>query len=485
MENEKKEIKKGILLFVLISGCFLSVLNQTLLNVALSNLMDVFDVTAATVQWLSTGFLLVNGVLIPTTAFLMKRFTTRQLFISSMLFLLLGTVVCAIAPNFAVLLIGRMIQAVGAGIIIPLMMSVILFIFPAEKRGSAMGLIGFAMIFAPAIAPTLAGFIIDYVSWRWLFISLAPLVFIVILLALKFLVNVSETTKSKLDFVSVILSTIGFGFILYGFSNAGNKGWSSSIVIFSLIVGLFFTVFFCIRQIKSKDPVLNLSVFKYKVFTLTSLLNVLVTMIMYADLILLPIYLQTGRGFTAFEAGLLLLPGAIINAILSPVTGKLYDKIGAKPLFIIGLLFMIPSMWAVTDLTASTSFMYLMIRTIILRIGLSFITMPLNTSALNALPKQLGSHGSAVVNTVRQLAGAIGTAVVVTIYTAQVTNHTSEIANENQTASTGQIESLSSILGSGDAYFFMMTLAVVALLLTLFMPKKSVEKEESAVSQSA
>ena len=230
---------------------------------------------------------------------------------------------------------------------------------------------------------------------------------------------------------------------------------------------------------------LNLSVFKYKVFTLTSLLNVLVTMIMYADLILLPIYLQTGRGFTAFEAGLLLLPGAVINAMLSPVTGKLYDRVGAKPLFIIGLLFMIPSMWAVTDLTASTSFMYLMIRTIILRIGLSFITMPLNTSALNALPKQLGSHGSAVVNTVRQLAGAIGTAVVVTIYTAQVTNHTSEITNENPSASIGQIESLSSILGSGDAYFFMMTLAVAALFLTLFMPKKSVEKEESTASKSA
>lgn len=480
MENEREEIKKVILLFVLISGCFLSVLNQTLLNVALSNLMDVFDVTAATVQWLSTGFLLVNGVLIPTTASLMKRFTTRQLFISSMLFLLLGTVICAISPNFMFLLIGRMIQAVGAGIIIPLMMSVILFIYPAEKRGSAMGLIGFAMIFAPAIAPSLAGFIIDYVSWRWLFIGLAPFIFIVILLALKFLANVSETEKSKLDFLSVILSTVGFGLILYGFSSAGDKGWSASIVIFSLIIGLLFTIFFCIRQIKSKDPVLNLSVFKYKVFTLTSLLNVLVTMIMYADLILLPIYLQTGRGFSAFEAGLLLLPGAVINAFLSPVTGKLYDKIGAKPLFIIGLLFMIPSMWAVMDLTASTSFMYLMIRTIILRIGISFITMPLNTSALNALPRQLGSHGSAVVNTVRQLAGAIGTAVVVTIYTAQVTNHTSEILNENPTASTGKIESLSSILGSGDAYFFMMILAVSALLLTLFMPKKSVEKEESA-----
>ncbi|AVR00959.1 MFS transporter [Oceanobacillus iheyensis] len=485
MENERREIKKGVLLFVLISGCFLSVLNQTLLNVALSNLMDIFHVTAATVQWLSTGFLLVNGVLIPVTAFLMKRFTTRQLFTSSMLFLLFGSIICAIAPNFAFLLIGRMIQAVGAGIIIPLMMSVVLSIYPPEKRGSAMGSIGFAMIFAPAIAPTLAGFVIDYVSWRWLFIGLVPLIIIVILLALKFLVNVSDTAKSKLDIVSVILSTIGFGFILYGFSNAGNKGWDSSVVIFSLIVGLCFTVFFCIRQIRSKDPVLNLSVFKYKVFTLTSLLNVFVTMIMYADLILLPIYLQTGRGFTAFEAGLLLLPGAVINALLSPVTGKLYDRIGAKPLFIIGLLFMIPSMWAVTDLTASTSFMYLMIRTIILRIGLSFITMPLNTSALNALPKQLGSHGSAVVNTVRQLAGAIGTAVVVTIYTAQVTNHTSDIMKEDPTASSQKIESLSSILGSGDAYYFMMILAVIALVLTLFMPKKSVDKENSSESESA
>ncbi|MDX6153093.1 DHA2 family efflux MFS transporter permease subunit [Marinococcus sp. PL1-022] len=479
MEDQKEELNKGVLLFVLISGCFLSVLNQTLLNVALSNLMEVFKVTAATVQWLSTGFLLVNGMLVPITAFLMKRFTTRQLFISSMSFLLLGTIICATAPTFMILLIGRMIQAIGAGIILPLMMNVIMLIFPAEKRGGAMGLIGFAMIFAPAIAPTLAGFTIDYVSWRWLFIGLTPLIVLVIGLSFKFLVNVSETEKSKLDIVSVVFSTIGFGFILYGFSNAGNNGWASAVVVFSLIIGLLFTIFFCVRQIKSKEPVLNLSVFKYKTFTLTSLLNVLITMIMYADLILLPIYLQTGRGFTALEAGLLLLPGAIINAVLSPFTGRLYDRVGAKPLFIVGLLFIIPSMWAVTDLTVTTSFVYLMIRTIILRIGLSFITMPINTSALNALPKQLAAHGSAAVNTVRLLAGAIGTAVVVTIYTSQVMSYTSTIINENPSASSGQIEKLSSVSGSGDAYFFMMILAIVALLVTLFMPRTELKKEEN------
>lgn len=479
MVNEELNINKKILLMVLVTGCFLSTLNQTLLNVALSDLMDIFHVGPTTVQWLSTGFMLVNGVLVPITAFLMKRFTTRQLFISSMIFLFIGSVLCGCAMNFSMLLSGRMIQAIGAGIIMPLMMSVILFIYPVEKRGSVMGIVGFAMIFAPAIAPTLSGFIIEFVSWRWLFIGLAPLAFLVIVLAYKFLVNVSETVKAKLDVPSVLLSTIGFGGILYGFSSAGSKGWDDLVVLMSICLGIVITFLFCLRQIKSVDPLLNLSVFKNKMFTLTSIINVFVTMVMYADLILLPIYLQTGRGFTAFEAGLLLLPGAVINAFLSPVTGKIYDKYGAKPLFITGLLFVIASMWAVTDLSESTTYLYVMMRTIVLRIGLSCITMPLNTAGLNALPKHLGTHGSAVNNTVRQLAGAIGTAVVVTVYTVQETAHATKIGSENPKLSTDEMTSLSSIVSSGEAYQFMLILAVAALLLTFFMPNKAKVKLET------
>lgn len=486
MQEDTKKINKGILLTILIFGCFLSTLNQTLLNVALSNLMDVFHVTATSVQWISTGFMLVNGILIPITAYLMKRFTTRQLFLSAMLFLLMGSIICAAAPSFSVLLIGRMIQAAGAGIIMPLMMSVVLAIFPVEKRGSAMGLLGLAMIFAPAIGPTLSGFIVEYHSWRWLFIGLIPLVLIVIVLAYKYLVNVSETSKSKLDVVSVLLSTVGFGLILYGFSSAGSKGWDDSLVILCLAIGIIVTAIFCIRQIKSDDPLLNLSVFKNKVFTITSLINVLITMMMYADMILLPIYLQKGRGFTAFDAGLLLLPGALVNAFMSPVTGKLYDRFGAKPLFLIGLLFIIPSMWAVTDLSQSTTYMYLMVRTIGLRIGLSFITMPLNTAGLNALPRQLGTHGTAVNNTVRQIAGAIGTAVVITIYTVQATSHGAAVMQSNPSTTTEVLKSLTSILGASDAYYFMMILSIAALVITLFMPAKSkirIEKKANVVSK--
>ena len=475
-----QQINKKILLFVLLLGGFLSILNQTLLNVALSKFMGVFDVSATTVQWLATGFMLVNGVLIPVTAFLMKRFSTRQLFISSMLLLLIGSLFCSIAPNFTVLLIGRMIQAAGAGIIMPLMMSVAMFIFPPEKRGSAMGLLGLAMIFAPAIAPTLSGFVIEYVSWRWLFIGLIPLVGIVILLAFKYLINISEGSKAELDVLSVILSTIGFGLVLYGFSNAGSHGWDDALVLTSIIAGILVLVLFTTRQLRASDPFLNVRVFQNKTFTMTSLINIIVTMMLYADMILLPIYLQDGRGFTAFDAGLLLLPGAIINAFLSPVTGKWYDRFGAKPLFIIGLIFVIPSMWIVTDLTENTTFLFLMIRTIFLRIGLSFITMPLNTAGLNALPKEHVTHGTAVNNTVRQIAGAIGTAVVVTIYTSKATDHAGDLVNKGV---TDGIKELASIFASSKSYYFMMILAVIALVITLLTPLKKTMSLEKAEEQ--
>ena len=458
MQKEISDKTKKLLLVVMIAGCFFSTLNQTLLNVALSDLMVIFNVTPDTIQWLATGFMLVNGVLVPLTAYLMKRFTTRQLFISSMLFLLVGSLISACAMNFGMLLTGRMVQAVGAGIILPLMMTVILYLYPAEERGAVMGKIGFAIIFAPAIAPTVAGFIVDYVSWRWLFIGLIPFVAIIIIFAAKYLFNVAETSKLQLDVTSVILSTIGFGLVLFGFSSAGSRGWLDGLVIASIVIGLIVTFLFCKRQLASADPLLNLNVFKYKMFTMTTTINIAVTILMYADLILLPLYLQNGRGFTAFEAGLLLLPGAIINAFLSPVTGKMFDKYGAKPLFIVGMILIAISMWAVTDLTASTTYMYLLVRTIILRIGLSFITMPLNTAALNALPKELGSHGSAINNTVRQLAGAVGTAVIVTIYTIQSTAH----------AATGEAQ----IFAANDTYVCMLVIAILALIVVFFVPKK-------------
>jgi MFS transporter, DHA2 family, lincomycin resistance protein len=465
MQNELTERMKKVLVLVMIAGCFLSTLNQTLLNVALSDLKATFHVEPTTIQWLATGFMLVNGILVPITAFLMKRFSTRQLFMSSMLFLLIGSIIAACALNFGMLLTGRMVQAVGAGIILPLMMTVIVYLYPAEKRGAVMGKMGFAIIFAPAIAPTLAGFIVEYLSWRWLFIGIIPFVVIILALAYKYLMNVQEGEKTTLDIVSVVYSTIGFGLLLYGFSSAGSLGWSHPVILCCIMIGLVVTLVFCRRQLQATDPLLNLNVFKYKMFTMTTIVNIFITILMYADLILLPMYLQEGRGVTAFVAGLILLPGAIINAFLSPVTGKLFDRFGAKPLFVIGLLLIAASMYMVIDLSATTSITYIVIRTIILRIGLAFISMPLNTAALNALPRALASHGSAVNNTARQLSGAIGTAVIVTIYSMQLI-----IDTNNETAGYA--------VAASDTYVYMLIVAVIALLFVLFIPSKK-EKEHA------
>ena len=476
-------IQKGVLLFILLLGSFLSVLNQTILNVVLPNLMNEFEVSATTIQWLSTGFMLVNGILIPVTAFIMKRFTTRQLFISSMVLLLVGTFINAIAPNFATLLTGRLIQAAGAGIIIPLLMMVTLVVFPEKKRGTAMGMLGLVMIFAPAIGPTLAGFIIEHFSWRWLFIGMFPLVAIVIALSLKYLVNVSETSNPKLDITSIIMSTAGFGALLYGFSIAGNKGWGSSLVLGCLATGTLFLILFCWRQLTSKDPLLNIRVFRIRMFTMTTIINILVTMVMYADMILLPIYLQTSRGYSVLDTGLLLLPGALINAIMSPISGRLFDKFGVKPLAIIGLIFIIAASWGVTDLSETTSYSYLMIRTIVLRIGMSFITMPITTAGLNSLPKNLHSHGAAVSNTVRQVAGSIGIALVVTILTTRTKSHATELTLSGHELPKSQLIMESSILGTNDAYIFTVILVIISFLLSLLIPGKGASKPEKTVKE--
>lgn len=470
--KQNQPVNTGVLLFILILGAFLSLLNQTILNVALPDLMKQFEVSATTVQWLSTGFMLVNGIIVPATAYFMKRFTTRQLFISSMVLLLVGTFIDAIAPNFIFLLSGRLIQAAGAGIIMPLLMVVILSIFPEDGRGTAMGMIGLVMIVAPAIAPTLAGFVIENFSWRWLFIGMLPLVVIVIGLSAKYLVNVSEPANTQLDITSIILSTLGFGGILYGFSSAGDKGWGSTIVLGWLFVGALSLSLFIWRQLTLTNPLMNLEVFKSRMFTMTTIILVLSTIVMYADIILLPIYLQETMGYTVLQTGLLLLPGALISALMSPIAGRLFDTFGTKPLAFAGSILTIVAIVGVTHLSETTSYDYLMIRTIILRIGMSLIIMPVNTGGLNALSPQLNADGTAVSNTIRQVAGSIGTALPVTIMTIRTQSHSDELLQAGGILSPDEIIRQASIHGINDAYLFIAAIVVIALFVTIFVPPK-------------
>ncbi|WP_284646750.1 DHA2 family efflux MFS transporter permease subunit [Paenibacillus silviterrae] len=465
-------------MLILIMGAFLSTLNQTIMSVAIPKLMNAFTIPAATAQWLTTGYMLVNGILIPITAYLMRRFTTRQLFLTSMITFLAGTVISAIATLFPVLLAGRLIQASGAGMIMPLLTQVVLTMYPKEKRGAAMGMVGFAVIFAPALGPTIAGYILEAYSWKAIFYGMFPLAAIVVLAGYIYLRNVSEPIKLRIDICSVILSTISFGTLLYGFSLAGNKGWSNSEVMISISVGIIALGIFIWRQLSSTSPLLDLNVFKIKMYSLTTVINIAVTMVMYADMILLPLYLQNARGFTALEAGFLLLPGALIMGLLMPVTGKWFDRFGAKWLAIAGLSITIVTTAGFVQLTDSTSYLYLLLMSTGRRIGMALLMMPVQTAGLNQLPSSLHAHGTAITNTIRQVSGAIGTSLLVTIMSAQTKVHLNEMTSglEVKDISQAHLMIQASIEGINDAYLVIIGIGTLGLLLSFF-----IKRSETAV----
>ncbi|MDP4097127.1 DHA2 family efflux MFS transporter permease subunit [Paenibacillus sp. P96] len=473
----------------MILGAFLATLNQTIMSVATPELMKDFNISAATAQWLTTGYMLVNGVLIPITAYFMQRFSTRQLFQASMFIFLIGTIVSAIATSFPVLLTGRMIQAAGAGIIMPLLSNVILTLFPPDKRGSAMGMMGLAIIFAPAIGPALAGYILENYAWQTMFYGMIPFAVIVIACGFIFLKNVSERVKTHLDILSVVFSTIGFGSLLYGFSQAGSQGWSSLEVLLTIAAGIVFLVLFSWRQLVSRDPLLDLGAFKYSMFSLTTILNIAVTMVMYADMMLLPLYLQNARGYTALESGLLMLPGALVMGFLMPVAGKLFDRFGAKWLSVIGMTITIVSTLGFVNLTDSTSYTYLLLMSTARRIGMALLLMPIQTAGLNQLPNRLNPHGTAISNTVRQVAGAIGTSLLVTVMSDRTKTHMKDMMASGGTEGMTQAQMVTeaTIQGINDAYLVIVGIGVLGLLLSFFIKrvKQAVEEPSSEKTKRA
>ncbi|MFC5451775.1 DHA2 family efflux MFS transporter permease subunit [Paenibacillus aestuarii] len=424
------EIKVGQLLTVLMLGAFVSILNQTLINVAIPHIMTDFNVSANVVQWLTTGYMLVNGVMIPITAFLIERFGSRFMFITAMVLFTAGALICAVAPNFAILMTGRVVQASGAGIIMPLMMTVFLTVFPPEKRGSAMGTMGIAMIFAPAVGPTLSGWIVQTYTWRLLFYIVLPIGLIDIILAVLLLGNVTKMSKVRFDFWGFLCSTVGFGGLLFAFSEAGSAGWISFRVLGTLTLGVISLILFVWRELSVKEPMIDLRVFTFNIFTLTTIVSSIINMAMFAAMILLPIYLQNIRGFTPLASGLLLLPGAILMGIMQPIAGMIFDRIGVRWLAVVGLIITTVTTYEFSHLTSDTSYNHILLLYCLRMFGMSFMMMTIMTEGMNQLPRHLHSHGTAMSNTLRQVAGSLGTALLVTVMSSRSNFH---LANDSTT----------------------------------------------------
>ncbi|MEN2466100.1 DHA2 family efflux MFS transporter permease subunit [Ornithinibacillus sp. JPR2-1] len=413
-----ENIRKGPLLIVLLTGTFVAILNQTLLVTALPVIKEDLNIDDNTVQWLQSIFLLVNGIMIPITAFLIARFSTRTLFLLAMGSFALGTLICTIAPEFLTLLVGRVLQAAGAGIMMPLMQTIMFLIFPIEKRGSAMGLFGLIISFAPAIGPTLSGYLIEHYPWRSLFYVVLPIVIIDIVLAYFVLVSVTKQTFPKVDILSIVLSTLGFGGLLYGFSTAGSSGWHSAEVLLSIVLGAAILTWFILRQLKLDTPILEFRIFKEKIFTLTTVLGMTVFLAMIGGAVILPLLMQDMLGFSPMQSGLAILPGALIMGVMNPVTGRLFDRFGAKWLSLIGLLLITVTTFMLAVLNSETTFTYIASVQAVRMLGIAMVMMPVTTAGLNQLSSEMLPHGTAMNNTLRQMAGAIGTALLVTIMTS-------------------------------------------------------------------
>ncbi|MCK8625198.1 MDR family MFS transporter [Apilactobacillus xinyiensis] len=447
---------RTILMGLFLAGSFVGLLSETFLNNALVTIMDSFQIGQSMVQWLSTGFLLVVGLMIPISSWVFNNFNTRFNYIGMLFIFLVGSIVSACAINFPMLLIGRLIQAIAAGSMMPFVQNIMLVMFPPEKRGMALGLTGLVVGLGPAIGPSLAGIILQHYSWHMLFIIPAVATVIVIVLALIFARDLIHTRKTKLDWLSFMESVIGFGSVLYVLSKVGEQGKISFSSIVLVLVGILMLFLFIHRQNNIDNPLVNMNIFKNHNFNLNTILSTLSNIALVGIELILPLYLQNVTQVSALETGLVMLPGAIAMGICNVLAGGLYDKVGVRKVSLIGFFILLTGTIPMLFFNAHTNIILIAIVYAYRLTGVAFIMMNTFTDGINSLPNELSADGNAVSSTVRQVGGSVGTALSMLIVTLIVGNNTLEHTS---------ISTLSN--GYHSAFIFMLLIAIAGFGLSL------------------
>ncbi|MBD7919093.1 multidrug efflux MFS transporter [Cellulomonas sp. Sa3CUA2] len=451
---------------LLVASAFVVILNETIMGVALPRLMVDLDVTAATAQWLTTGFLLTMAIVIPCTGYLLARFPLRGLFFTAMSLFSAGTLVAALAPGFEMLLAGRVVQASGTAIMMPLLFTTVLNVVPATHRGRMMGVISIVIAVAPAIGPTVAGAILSALDWRWMFWLVLPIALLAIALGAVWVRNVTETSAASFDLPSAVLAALGFGGLIYGLSLVGESASGHAPVApgVPFVVGVVALGVFVRRQLslqRTDSAFLDLRTFTSRSFSLAVVLVVVVMSALFGSLILLPLYLQQALALDTLTVGLMMLPGGVLMGVIAPVVGALFDRYGPRPLVLPGMVVAAAALWGMTTFDLDTPIWWIVAVQMTLNLGLGFVFTPLLTSALGSLPRSLYSHGSAITSTLQQVAGAAGTALFVTLMSVGAAG----------AAATGAGPAEAMADGVHRAFVVGAVIASVAVVLTLFVRK--------------
>jgi MFS transporter, DHA2 family, lincomycin resistance protein len=415
--------RNRLVINLLLVSAFVVILNETIMGVAIPRLMVSLGVTASAAQWLTTAFLLTMAVVIPITGFLLQRLHTRQVFVVAMTLFCVGTLVAAMAPGLTVLVVARVIQASGTAIMMPLLMTTVMTLVPPESRGKTMGNISIVISVAPAIGPTISGLILNYLSWRWMFILVLPIALGALALGVRKIENVTTPRYAPLDVLSVVLAALGFGGSVYGLSALGAPAAPGALPPWApLGIGAVAMAAFVARQLqlqRSNSALLDLRTFTSRNFTMSVLLMAIMMMALFGTIIVLPIFLQNVLGLNTLQTGLLLLPGGLIMGLLGPSVGRQYDRVGPAKLLIPGVVIVTAVLWAMTLLGPTTWVGNILAGHIVMSVGFALLFTPLFTVSLSSVRPEFYSHGSAVLGSTQQLAGAAGVAVFVALMAAR------------------------------------------------------------------
>ncbi|MEC5167656.1 DHA2 family efflux MFS transporter permease subunit [Glaciihabitans sp. GrIS 2.15] len=431
--------RNRLVIFLLLISVFVMILNETIMGVALPTLTKDLGITPSAAQWLTAAFLLTMAVIIPVTGFLLQRFNTRPLFIAAMGLFSLGTLIAAVAPGFEILLLARIVQASGTAIMFPLLMTTVMNLVPAATRGQMMGNISIVISVAPAIGPTISGLILSVLDWRFMFILVLPIALAALVVGARLIANVTEPRPTRIDVPSVILSALGFGGVVFGLSTLGTATTALESWL-PLTIGVIALAVFVLRQIRLQRrdrALLDLRTFVSRDFTFSIVMFAISMMTMFGTIVLLPFYLVSVLHVPVITVGLLLLPGGLTMGLLAPLVGRIYDRVGPTVLLIVGSSIVSADLWAMTMLDENSSFLWVLAAHVALSIGLALLFTPLFTASLGSLKPALYSHGSAIVGTVQQLAGAAGTALFVTVMSAQAATLTTAGASQESATAAG------------------------------------------------
>jgi len=463
-------------MMAIIVGMIMVILDGTVVNVAVPELVKFFNTDLHTIQWTITGYTLALSAVIPLAGWMTDKFGSKRIFIITIILFTLGSVLCSLAQTPSQLVLYRIIQGLGGGMVAPIGMAMVFKLAPPDRRGSIMGLLGIPMLLAPALGPVLSGYLVEYATWHWIFLINLPIGVVATFLGWKYLPASTKQGSVRLDLLGMILGPLAFAMLVYGVSEGGTS-WTSSSTLTGIIVGGVALILFIIVELRQKNPLLELRVFGSSNFTRGILLLWVTQIALFGAMLLIPLYLQNIRGLTPLETGLLLLPQALASGVAMPIGGRLFDKLGARPLATLGLTFVTVALYILSGISADTSKLLIVLCLVMMGLGMGLSMMPLNTHVLNSAPRNLMSRVTPLTSAAQQIVVSFAIAGLTGYLTSRITAHTVEGATQEQMINA-------SVQSFGDTFFLASCIALVGFILTFLLRKPKIEKQGTGDSET-